>query len=274
MFSAIRKRMHISPSMVIAVTALVFATTGGAFAMSGAGSPAKITASTSKAKAKPKAKAGPKGPAGPAGKNGAPGATGPQGAAGPQGQAGPQGPGGPAGATGAQGPQGEKGTAGAKGDPGETGFTETLPPEKTETGTWSMGEINEAAQPSGFGIYVPISFTIPLAAELGASDVHFINSTGKEVILNESFVEEEVTSTACLGKAAEPAAQPGNLCVYGASEENLHPIFTNAALSSINKPTSGTATPGASKVGATMRVKPEGSGDAYGWGTWAVTAEE
>ena len=38
MFSAIRKRMHLSPSMAIAVIALVFAMTGGAFAMSGGGS--------------------------------------------------------------------------------------------------------------------------------------------------------------------------------------------------------------------------------------------
>jgi hypothetical protein len=72
MFSALRK--HLTPGTFIALIALIFAMTGGAFAASssGGGSGAKATASVTRgtsvaaaAKSKAKPKAGPRGPAGP-----------------------------------------------------------------------------------------------------------------------------------------------------------------------------------------------------------------
>ncbi len=164
MFSAIRKRMHVSPATMIASLALVFAMSGGAYAAS-----KYVITSTKQISPKVlkslQGKAGPAGPAGPAGAAGV-------GAAGVQGAQGAQGPQGPAG-TGEKGEKGTTGTAGTSvtskeikpGEPacnkeggseftagaskttacnGKTGFTATLPSGKTETGTW-------IAQGSDFG---------------------------------------------------------------------------------------------------------------------------
>jgi hypothetical protein len=126
MFQQVRK--HLNASTFIALLALVFAVTGGAFAASnhgGGSSGSKASVSTGArgvggnpiaiaAKSRPKAKTGPRGPAGP---KGAAGATGPAGAAGAKGENGA------AGATGPQGPagnNGEKGETGARGAAGTT----------------------------------------------------------------------------------------------------------------------------------------------------------
>jgi hypothetical protein len=111
------KKLHITPSGVIAIIALIFALTGGAFAATGGGgsgggsSPAKATASVSRAQGgsgssgqaiavtakSSKGKTGPRGPkgatgpAGPAGKNGANGTNGAPGAKGETGPAGASG---------------------------------------------------------------------------------------------------------------------------------------------------------------------------------------
>jgi hypothetical protein len=155
-FSKIKK--HFTPSTLIAIIALVFAATGGAFAAtggSGNSSHATLTASAAKAKAKAKTKAGPRGPAGKNGTNGAPGATGPAGPAGPQGPGGAQGAAGNNGANGEPGAPGTsvtsapaskaecesggvKYTPGGKVCNGKPGFTETLPSGKTETGAWTI----------------------------------------------------------------------------------------------------------------------------------------
>lgn len=104
-----------SPAMIVAVLALVFAATGGAYASvqsSGSGISAHAAA---------KKKKGTKGARGPAGRPGAPGATGPQG---PKGATGPAGPTGPKGDAGAPGAKGDDGAAG----PGAQSFYKQLTP--------------------------------------------------------------------------------------------------------------------------------------------------
>lgn len=129
---------HINPATILALVALVFAVTGGAYAASGAGSShGTLTASAAKAKAKAKTKAGPRGPAGPAGANGAAGVQGPAGAVGAKGEngaagsAGPQGPAGPVGPAGSAGAQGVTGAAGAAGAAGESVKMTTINPGAT-----------------------------------------------------------------------------------------------------------------------------------------------
>ncbi len=101
MFHRVRK--HLTPSMLIALLALVFAVTGGAFAATNGGGKAsnKLTAQTAKSKRGPRGPAGPAGAPGKEGKAGATGATGKEGAAGKEGPAGTNasllGPAGPAG---------------------------------------------------------------------------------------------------------------------------------------------------------------------------------
>jgi Collagen triple helix repeat (20 copies) len=116
MFSKVRR--HLNPATGLALLALVFAMTGGAFAVGDhgvSGPPAKASAAAGRtgsnpaavavvAKSKSKSKSGARGPAGP------------RGAAGPAGVAGATGPAGPAGPTGPQGPAGSAGAAGTNGE--------------------------------------------------------------------------------------------------------------------------------------------------------------
>jgi hypothetical protein len=113
--AAVRK--HLSYANVVATLAVVFAMTGGAYAVTGngggfSGGPSAQTASVSVhatvAKKKPalKGKPGPRGPAGPKGATGSAGATGATGAQGP---------------AGAAGGKGETGTAGSPGTDGTSG---------------------------------------------------------------------------------------------------------------------------------------------------------
>jgi hypothetical protein len=149
MFQRVRK--HLTPATFIALLALVFAVTGGAFAATGNGGGAgakasaavtpTATAAKAKKKAAPTGKVGPKGPAGAKGATGATGATGPAGATGPGGAQGAQGP---AGANGTNGENGKEGTAGKNGKEGKEGKEgalgtagTTLPAGASETGTWS-----------------------------------------------------------------------------------------------------------------------------------------
>jgi hypothetical protein len=145
MFSALRRRMHITPATAIATLALVFAITGGAYA-------AGKYLITSTKQISPKVLRSLKGAAG------VKGATGPAGLAGPAG--GPGGPAGPAGPKGATAPAGPEGNIKA-----------TLPKGSTETGTWTA---QAAEKVSGTAVFTPISFTIPLAGGLGQSNVIFV----------------------------------------------------------------------------------------------------
>ena len=127
-------RKHLSPAMIIALIALFFALTGGAFAAQ-----RYVISSTKQIKPNVlnqlRGKTGPKGDQGPAGSRGA---------TGPAGAMGPAGPRGVAGAPGAQGTAGAQGQQGVPG-PGTKLHTYTLP-DKTITpagipaNEWSHGD--------------------------------------------------------------------------------------------------------------------------------------
>lgn len=103
---------HINPAMIVALAALIFAVTGGAYAASGGGNGSHTTASVAKKK-----KSSSKGTRGPAGPKGATGATGPAGPPGPAGNAGPAGP---------TGAKGDTGSAGSNGGDGESVVSASL----------------------------------------------------------------------------------------------------------------------------------------------------
>lgn len=228
MFSAIRRRLHLTPSAAIATLALVFAMTGGAYA-------AGKYAITSTKQISPKVLKSLQGKAGKAGANGAPGAAGPAGPQGPAGAAGAAGPKGEDGAAGEPGTKGETGATGASGTSvatkeikvgesacseqggaefkagtatttacnGKTGFIETLPKGATESGTWGGAAYNV----NKFGeAQIPISFPIRLA------------EPGSAVYLTLAETKNAVGTGGCTGNVEEPTAPAGKLCIYTAEE--------------------------------------------------------
>jgi hypothetical protein len=265
MFSAMRRRMRVSPATVVAGLALVFAMTGGAYA-------AKRYLITSTKQISPSVLKALQGKVGAAGAEGLAGVVGPQGAPGPRGDAGVEGKEGSQGPT---GPKGATGAAGKSGKNGTTGFTESLPSEDTETGSWGYGKTETPGR-----INVPISFNIPLEHALSFKNVHFIYTNGEELLIGENAEEdlivEQVPSQECKGTAAEPTAQPGNLCVYatvmtGALAE-IEPFTAGIKVTSseIGNP-GGAGGGGAGKTGAHISITLY-TGATEGWGTWAVTA--
>jgi collagen triple helix repeat protein len=266
--------------LTVAVIALVFAMLGGAYAASNSSGGGKATAS---AKAKQ-------------GKQGKPGKTGPQGPAGPAGAPGAKGDKGDTGAAGANGTNGTNGTPGAPGTPGtsvtntavpttsatcnhqggaefkvgagtpttacngETGFTETLPSGKTETGTWNADFVGVTVETDPPLSIATFSFPIPLA------------STGEASFFNQQETEEEEFGTSeCAGSVAAPSAPPGRLCVYTAHEK-----ISNASGPLIVL-TPGATGLGFAKSGAILggmhfEGTPEAPAEIQFVGTWAVTA--
>ncbi len=232
MLSAIRRRLTYTN---VAVTlALVFAMSGGAYA-------ASRYVITSTKQISPKVLKSLQGKAGQAGAAGPAGVQGSQGSQGVRGETGPQG---------SQGKEGPPGKNGENGKPGTTGFTETLPPGETETGSWSG-----SLQAEGENILVPISFNIPLPAPIKSEDgdehVFRVGATGN--------------GSTCPGTAAEPKAAEGDLCIYEA-------IALNVTLSN-PKVASGLPEAGAATAGAYLQLTGAGAAPRFAWGTWAVTAE-
>jgi hypothetical protein len=262
MFSTLRNRFGIPG--VISVIALVFAMFGGAYAASNTSGGGKATASA-KAKAGPRGKTGKTGPAGPAGPQGPAGANGKDGANGTNGSAGAPGKSAEtASFTGEAHGCKEGGIEvksaspvafacnGVKGTNGTTGFTETLPGGKTETGAWTMGPFyGPPAPPVGFHIetFVPISFPIPLGTKV---PVHFLK-------------DEEAATPECPGNFEEPIAAKGNLCVYGS------PTFREYTYVGVRGVEENSTTPEAGKVGTTLYFKNIEEEAAFR-GDWAVTA--
>jgi hypothetical protein len=231
MFSAIRRRMHVSPATVIATLALVFAMTGGAYAAS------KYLITSTK-QIKPSVLAQLKGRTGPAGVNGANGAQGPQGptgtgAPGPEGKAG--GPGesvasaevkvGEAGCNKLGGSKftvggkettacnGKEGKEGKEGSPWTAGGN--LPPGRPLRGEWGIQEF--FSEHKEFANTV--SFALPPAS---APAVHILNKNEKELVYNATTKKvEEVSSSVCKGTPENPTAPSGTLCVYTQAEEGL-----------------------------------------------------
>jgi hypothetical protein len=261
MFSALRKRIHLSPATVIAGLALMFAMTGGAYA-------AKKYLITSTKQISPsvlaslKGKAGTAGPAGPAG----PAGTGSQG---------PQGPAGTKGADGSPGPQGSQGPAGAQGLQGKQGVIhpeETLPSGASETGTWTLaiGPTLPGLGELGIGT-AAISFTIPLAE---AQD------PGRVVYLPEAYGTpgfEGAAKPECPGNAREAKAEPGFLCIYeqGSFKSiEVGPTVTRQEHEEnpTGPPIESTTVTVESADGVVIGTQSE-EANGLAWGSWAVTAE-
>ena len=267
MFSTLRTRFGIPG--VISVIALVFAMFGGAYAASNSPGGGKATASA-KAKKGPRGPKGPKGdtgPAGPAGAKGDTGAAGSNGSSGSPGADGKSVAGVPIAAGGACGP-GITGVAytvngtttnvcnGKNGTNGQTGFTETLPSGKTETGMF--GGATPGAE-GGARMTLPISFTLPV--EPAPTFVY----VPKEAIL----------PTGCPGfSGGLPLADPGMLCVYAGTEnEELGPeLFEFNSVreeEGIRKNASEVVSP----AGVALTFKCLGTFGCDVRGAWAVTAE-
>jgi hypothetical protein len=227
MLSRIHEKLG-TVGFVLAVVALIAALAGTAFAAAGLNGKQK-----KEVKAIAKKFAGKPGPAG---------------AQGPKGDTGAQGP---KGDTGPKGDKGEQGERGLQGVPGETGFTTKLPSGETETGAWAFG-----ITASNRVQMVPVSFNIPL--EEAPEAVHVIDANGLERVINEGTIEEVPASAACPGEVAEPAAEPGNLCLYTDVEINLgfapYPFTRLYA------------------TGAAVAMLPSET-EARANGTWAVTAK-
>ena len=125
--------------------------------------------------------------------------------------------------------------------------------------------------------FVPLSFTIPLAAE---------ESTTENPIIGEEHVhffapgETPSPGTGCgNGSAAKPEAEPGNLCVYTAESEASGLVGTKENVENnvrISDPALKNNPTGAGASGAIIRFHvPSGAapgGFGYAAGTWAVTA--
>ncbi|HVR04495.1 MAG TPA: hypothetical protein VMS02_00545, partial [Solirubrobacteraceae bacterium] len=135
-----RLRRHLTYANIAATLAVVFAMSGGAYALSGGGhAPVASESSTrgraAKAHKHVQGRSVVRGPAGPRGATGAPGAPGPVGTQGPQGAAGSQGPKGAAGTVGAKGEAGSPGTGGKNGE----GVTATALAAKNGSGNCEAG---------------------------------------------------------------------------------------------------------------------------------------
>ncbi|HEY3829209.1 MAG TPA: hypothetical protein VGL57_08440 [Solirubrobacteraceae bacterium] len=264
MFSAIRRRVRVTPSGVVAVFALVFAMSGGAYA-------AGRYAITSTKQISPKVLKALAGKPGAAGAQGTAGAAGSAGAPGPQGPAGAAGTKGETGSTGEKGATGEKGPKGANGSPWTAGGT--LPAEATETGAWSVGAGNAgdvalAAVAGEAGERAAVSFTIPLAAPLNEEHVQS-NPVGFPTATSSSDQIEH-----CPGNVEEPKAQAGFLCVYtGASSEieTPTPYIVAPSAGTISQIKGlGTGTAGAELLESAQ----EPHKAAFANGSWAVTGGE
>jgi hypothetical protein len=179
---------------------------------------------------------------------------------------------------------GSAATAVCNGSPWSAGGT--LPPGQTETGTF--GYRSDLRESPGLTTNVPISFSIPLAASLSATQVHLLNIDGSvEFVMNETTeVGEEKTPTGCgtaltpPGTATNPTAAPGNLCVYltkSAPNPLGHSASNLIVLPDVNcviRACWEQEAVGAGVSGARFQVFNVTTVQATGWGTWALTAPE
>ena len=258
MISRIRQKLG-PAGFIVAIVALVAALAGGAYAASGA-----LTGKQKKEVEKIAKKF-----AGVPGKDGAPGATGPAGAAGKDGANGKAGADGKAGLDGKSVELGTAAPADCKfggttvqvaGEPpatkkfvcnGETGYSETLPSEATETGTWwFVGNGEEVAA-------APISFPIPLSAADAAA-----------ITVNVWRESKPTKPAACTGTPDAPEAEAGALCLYvpTAAESVGFAITAEKVL----KPS--LAEPGVGTSGALLRTDGFISAEKYMGGSFAITA--
>jgi Collagen triple helix repeat (20 copies) len=245
-------RERITYGNVAMTLALVLSMTGGAYA-------AGRIIITSTKQISPKVirqLAGKVGPAGPAGLAGPPGPSGPAGPLGPTGSPGPKGD---------PGVQGERGAPGPKGDTGEPWTAGgTLPSGKTLKGEWNVG--GYASEPQNI-FKTSVSYALPLS---GAPTTHYIH-VGASV------------PAGCTGSVQQPGAEPGNLCVFAASEENslqevsfgpIHfffPTICEWSIGECNARSAGAEGEG-SLIGFGIQGEAKNAGLMEAVGTWAVTA--
>jgi hypothetical protein len=150
-----------------------------------------------------------------------------------------------------------------------------LPPGSTQTGSYTFNEYGATAEFST--ISTPLSFPIPLAAELGATQVHMV---GKEEWNHEGA--GQVVPAACTvdgteGSPTEPLAQPGHLCVFSAFVTGVRPSVVPAdtplsgytAIEKVGNP--GAVNSGASTSGASLIFFKGVGATAVASGTFAVT---
>jgi hypothetical protein len=229
-------RRRANATSVIAVLALVFAMSGGAWA-------ANKYLITSTKQIKPSVLKQLKGAVGRTG------AAGPAGAPGPQGPAGPAGGAGKEGLPGKEGSAGKEGPPGKEGKPGTTGFTATLPPGMTEKGTWAVNVFHAAVEQVAF---VPISFSIPMGAP------------GEAFFLNAAATSGKAGTGGCTGSVEEPTAPSGELCIYTEEEEN-------EKLSALPKTAFHEELGVFGKPGTFIEFVIQLGGQASARGSWAVT---
>jgi hypothetical protein len=287
----------------MAFIALIFATTGGAYAVSshnaatgggsggrgsnpasasvaaaGGGSRASsvAVAAKKKKKAAPTGKPGPRGPAGPAG------AAGPAGPAGSTGTQGSQGPAGAAGSAGAAGGNGTSVTSseievGGEQCNGQGGAELTSASGKTAVcnGTTGFTETLPAGKtekgdwsilqsvPGPRYASASVSFVIPLKA---APTVVYVKAPTEQEQAKHEFLP---TPAGCTGNVEDPGATKGHLCVFASKEENIEEEFFGTKY-----PT--TCADGATgPAGGPTCVKPEsGKADPFGFGVAVVSKEE
>jgi hypothetical protein len=127
-----------------------------------------------------------------------------------------------------------------------------LAPGAIETGAWAF----TGTEADEEGIRVPISFAVPLKANLGEAEVHFASDAD--------------FTTFCKGNLGNPILEPGQLCVYvngsdefpakGTALKGIFPVADPDGLGGLK---------GASKAGAVLSFEPP-SGIAAGAGVYAV----
>jgi hypothetical protein len=156
--------------------------------------------------------------------------------------AGKQGPQGPAGAPGGKGDPGAKGEKGDPGAPGKAGTfnSEPLPSEETLTGFWALNE-KGIEEPE-----IPISFPVPVEP----APSYEIVPVGAEPGEYEH----------CTGTSKNPIADPGFICFY------VHQLNSGFAA------TFQSSSAEERRFGGRLQFGGQ-EGIAFGYGTWAVTAE-
>jgi Collagen triple helix repeat (20 copies) len=310
MLKAVRRQFN--PATLLALVALVFAMTGGAYAVTGGGkSGSHATAQAAKKKGKSKkSKGGERGPAGP---------RGPEGKQGPAGPAGPQGPAGAEGKAGANGKDGANGINGGAGEsvtmshlgPGQeqceeggvkltvSGNAETIcdgerGAKGAEGPQGPQGPKGEEGKPGVIQPGNPVGTAQPLPPEATETGVWSFGPLPEG--LGGAQYEAVASFPIPLSKRLEPtqvhiidyageeivggAAQPQTACKGNLEAPTAAP--GNLCVYETIEPISGAVpeflmtperTPGAGVTGALMMLQPEATGWPQGAGTWAVTAE-
>jgi hypothetical protein len=172
--------------------------------------------------------------------------------------AGKPGPAGPQGATGPQGAPGKDGAVGPQGAPGEDGQDGedgvcsvsvpncVLPPGATLTGTWAA-DSNEEYQ------FVNGSFLMRLAT-----------TPHKNVLPADTTSWTQQQEENCPGTVSDPDAAPGQVCIYIGKTSGNFEISGFGVDETAYDPRSGWI----------EEFQITGGGEGWGFGSWAVTAEE